>query len=155
MITKQLGSNGPLVSAVGIGTWAWGDRIFLGYGDQYGEAEVADAFQSAVQSGITLFDTAEIYGWGESERLLGKFYQGCQHPVSLATKYGPVPWRLGEDAVLQAIQDSLNRLQVEVIDLYQVHWPVNFLMSYETLFRALAKAVQQGMIGTALLRSDC
>lgn len=148
MITKQLGPNGPLVSAVGIGTWSWGDRIFWGYGDHYGETEVADAFQSAIQSGISLFDTAEIYGWGESERLLGKFSQDCQQPVYLATKYGPVPWRLGEDAVLQAIQDSLNRLQVDVIDLYQVHWPFNFLMSYETLFRALATAVSEGLIKT-------
>ncbi len=148
MTTKQLGPNGPLVSAVGIGTWSWGDRIFWGYGDQYGEAEVADAFQAAIQAGITLFDTAEIYGWGESERLLGKFYQDCQRPVCLATKYGPVPWRLSEEAVLQAIQESRKRLQVDVIDLYQVHWPFNFFMSFETLFRALAKAINQGLIKT-------
>lgn len=148
MTTKQLGPNGPLVSAVGIGTWSWGDRIFWGYGDQYGETEVADAFQSAIQAGITLFDTAEIYGWGESERLLGKFHQDCQRPVCLATKYGPVPWRLSEEAVLQAVKESLKRLQVDVIDLYQVHWPFNFFMSFETLFQALAKAVNQGLIKT-------
>lgn len=148
MTTKQLGPNGPLVSAVGIGTWSWGDRIFWGYGDQYGEAEVADAFHAAIQAGITLFDTAEIYGWGESERLLGKFCQNCQHSVCLATKYGPVPWRLSEEAVLQAIQESRKRLHVDVIDLYQVHWPFNFFMSFETLFRALAQAVNQGLIKT-------
>lgn len=148
MTTKQLGPNGPLVSAVGIGTWSWGDRIFWSYGDQYGEAEVADAFQAAIQSGITLFDTAEIYGWGESERLLGKFHRDGQPSVCRATKYGPVPWRLSEEAVIQAIQDSLQRLQVDVIDLYQVHWPFTFLMSYETLFRALGKAVHKGLIKT-------
>lgn len=146
MTTKQLGANGPLVSALGIGTWSWGDRLFWGYGDQYDEGDVASAFQASVTAGITLFDTAEIYGWGESERLLGKFSQASQHPVCLATKYGPVPWRLTEGAVLKAIQDSLDRLQVDVIDLYQVHWPFNFFMSTETLFKALATAVHQGLI---------
>ncbi len=50
------------VSALGIGTWAWGDRLFWGYGDRYGEAEVEAAFRAAVEAGVTLFDTAEVYG---------------------------------------------------------------------------------------------
>jgi aryl-alcohol dehydrogenase-like predicted oxidoreductase len=146
MITKSLGSSGLQVPALGIGTWAWGDRIFWGYGALYGQAEVAAAFHAAVEAGITLFDTAEIYGWGESERLLGQFQRDSHSPVCLATKYGPAPWRLTAKAVLQAIQDSLNRLQTEVIDLYQVHWPFSFLMSDQTLFAALATAVHQGLI---------
>lgn len=146
MNIKQLGPHGPQVSAVGIGTWSWGDRLFWGYGNQYGEEEVAAAFQAAIAAGITLFDTAEIYGFGESERLLGKFQKESQSPVCLATKYGPVPWRLNKDAVLKAIQDSLNRLQVDTIDLYQVHWPFSFIMSDETLFGSLATAVHQGLI---------
>ena len=146
MVTKKLWSEGSQVSAIGIGTWSWGDRLFWGYGKQYGEAEVAAAFQAAIAAGITLFDTAEIYGFGESERLLGKFQKQSQNPVCLATKYGPVPWRLSEQAVIQAIRESLSRLQVDSIDLYQVHWPFNFLMSYETLFGALATAVHQGLI---------
>lgn len=148
MSTKQLGAEGPRVSAMGIGTWSWGDSLFWGYGKQYGEADVAAAFHAAIAAGISLFDTAEIYGWGESERLLGKFQKDCPHPVCLATKYGPAPWRLHEDAVLKAIQDSLERLQTDVIDLYQVHWPFSFLMSYDTLFGALATAVHQGLIKT-------
>ena len=148
MITKQLGAKGPRVPAMGIGTWSWGDSLFWGYGKQYGEADVAAAFQAAIAAGISLFDTAEIYGWGESERLLGKFQKDCQQPVYLATKYGPAPWRLNGDAVLRAIQDSLERLQTDAIDLYQVHWPFSFLMGYDTLFGALATAVHQGLIRT-------
>ncbi|WP_299406660.1 aldo/keto reductase [Acaryochloris sp. IP29b_bin.148] len=148
MLTKQLGPHGPHVSAIGIGTWSWGDRLFWGYGSQYGETEVAAAFQAAVAAGITLFDTAEIYGWGESERLLGRFQADHPSSLCLATKYGPVPWRLTQDTVLRAIRDSLSRLQTDTIDLYQVHWPFSFLMSYETLFKALATAVHQGLIQT-------
>lgn len=146
VVTTKLGVNGPQVPGLGIGTWAWGDKLFWGYGDRYGEAEVAAAFQAAVAAGVTFFDTAEIYGFGESERLLGRFIQETPVPIQIATKYGPVPWRFSQEAVLEALEQSLQRLQVEQIALYQVHWPFNFFMSAETLFTALAKAVQQGRI---------
>jgi aryl-alcohol dehydrogenase-like predicted oxidoreductase len=143
---KQLGSNGPTVSALGIGTWAWGDRLFWGYGQQYGAVDVEAAFQASLAAGITFFDTAEVYGTGESERLLGKFCQGLSIPVQIATKYGPLPWRLTKQSVLDAMQNSLKRLQMDTMTLYQVHWPFTFLMSQETLMEALAEAVQKGWV---------
>jgi aryl-alcohol dehydrogenase-like predicted oxidoreductase len=146
LTTRQLGQNGPIVSAIGIGTWAWGDKLFWGYGDRYGKAEVAAAFQTSIEAGITFFDTAEVYGTGESERLLGQFCKTVPTPVQLATKYGPLPWRLTKASVHGAIQKSLERLQVDTIDLYQVHWPFNFLMSPVTLFEALAESVQKGWV---------
>lgn len=146
MDSKQLGINGPTVSALGIGTWAWGDRLFWGYGQQYGVADVEAAFQASLAAGITFFDTAEVYGTGESERLLGKFCQGLSTPVQIATKYGPLPWRLTKQSVFDAIQNSQKRLQMETITLYQVHWPFTFLMSQETLMEALAEAVQKGWV---------
>jgi aryl-alcohol dehydrogenase-like predicted oxidoreductase len=146
MNSKQLGLNGPTVSALGIGTWAWGDRFFWGYGQQYGAVDVEAAFQASLAAGITFFDTAEVYGTGESERLLGKFCQGLSTPVQIATKYGPLPWRLTKQSVLDAIQNSLKRLQMETMTLYQVHWPFTFLMSQETLMEALAEAVQKGWV---------
>ncbi|MEO0375804.1 MAG: aldo/keto reductase [Cyanobacteria bacterium P01_A01_bin.17] len=146
MMQKTLGKSGPEVTAIGIGTWSWGDRVFWGYGNQYDAADVETAFHAAVEAGITLFDTAEVYGLGESERLLGRFSQS--HSVQIATKYGPLPWRLTGQSVTDALQDSLKRLQASRIALYQVHWPFNFLMSSESLFSALAQAVSDGLIET-------
>jgi aryl-alcohol dehydrogenase-like predicted oxidoreductase len=92
------------VSAVGIGTWAWGDKLFWGYGDRYGEADVEEAFQAAVGAGITFFDTAEVYGTGESERLLGRFCKTTSEHLQIATKFGPLPWRFTKASVLKAIE---------------------------------------------------
>lgn len=146
MVTTKLGIQGPEVSALGIGTWSWGDRLFWNYGTDYGPAQVRQAFEVAVESGITFFDTAEIYGLGESERLLGEFVRKSAQPVQIATKYMPLPWRWDAGAVEQALTDSLKRLCLERIDLYQVHAPFNFFMSTETLFTALAREVQRGRI---------
>jgi aryl-alcohol dehydrogenase-like predicted oxidoreductase len=146
MNTKSLGVNGPVVSAVGIGTWAWGDRLFWGYGQTYGAAEVAAAFQISLESGITFFDTAEIYGMGESERLLGRFCKGQSTLIQIATKYGPTPWRLTKQSVIEAVQKSLERLQMDSIALYQVHWPFTFLMSQRTLMEGLAETVNRGWV---------
>jgi aryl-alcohol dehydrogenase-like predicted oxidoreductase len=145
---RQIGKSGLTVPPLGIGTWAWGDKLFWGYGDRYGASEVEAAFHAAVEAGVTFFDTAEVYGIGESERLLGKFRKGISTPVQIATKYGPLPWRLSKGAVHQAIQNSMVRLQVDTIDLYQVHWPFSFLMGQATLFEALAEAVQKGWVQT-------
>ncbi len=146
MVTTTLGVQGPQVSGLGIGTWAWGDSLFWGYGNSYGAADVEAAFQAAVEAGVTFFDTAEVYGLGESERLLGRFTKTTNTPIQIATKYGPVPWRFSQQAVIAALKSSLQRLQMDQIALYQVHWPFNFFMSSETLFAALAEAVQQEQI---------
>lgn len=144
--TVQLGPQGPTIPALGIGTWAWGDSLFWNYGNDYGASDVEAAFQAAIAAGITFFDTAEVYGLGESERLLGQFCQACDRPVQIATKYGPAPWRWSADAVHDAITASLQRLQKPSITLYQVHWPFTFFLSQDTLLNALAAEVKQGRI---------
>ncbi|MEO0456935.1 MAG: aldo/keto reductase [Cyanobacteria bacterium P01_A01_bin.114] len=144
--TVQLGSNGPTVPALGIGTWSWGDSLFWQYGKDYGADEVRQAFEAAIAAGVNFFDTAEIYGFGESEKLLGQFMQATDHPVIVATKYFPLPWRFSEQAVADALTASLKRLQVPTIALYQVHWPFDFLMGQNTLINALADEVKQGRI---------
>lgn len=78
MQTTTIGSQ--TIPALGIGTWAWGDNLFWTYGKDYGAPEVKSAFDSAVNAGITLFDTAEIYGSGESERLIGQFAKKVKTP---------------------------------------------------------------------------
>ncbi len=140
-----LGQDGPAVTPLCIGTWAWGDKIFWNYGSDYGLNQVREAFKVAMDVGTTFFDTAEIYGFGLSEDLLGQFMQPNQ-PVQIATKYAPAPWRFTAQSVSDALTASLKRLRVEQISLYQVHWPFSFLMSQETLMNALADEVKRGRI---------
>ena len=143
-----LGQNGPSVTPLCIGTWAWGDKFFWNYGNEYGESELQSAFTAALEAGITFFDTAEIYGFGLSEEFLGRFMKQTDKQLQIATKFGPAPWRIFGSSVADALTDSLKRLQVNKIALYQVHWPFAFLMSQETLMNALASEVQQGRIET-------
>jgi aryl-alcohol dehydrogenase-like predicted oxidoreductase len=147
MQTVNLG-NTLTVPALGIGTWAWGDSFFWSYGQDYGKEQLQEAFEAAVNAGITLFDTAEIYGLGESERLIGEFKQKTGKNSEIASKYFPLPWRFNQKAVEDALTATLGRLQVEQIALYQVHWPLRFLMSSRTLMNALAAEVNRGRILT-------
>ncbi|MGL4375935.1 MAG: aldo/keto reductase [Microcoleaceae cyanobacterium] len=141
-----LGKNGPTVPSLCVGTWAWGDKLFWSYGRDYGASDVEDAFKASLDAGVTFFDTAEVYGNGLSEELLGQFLRKTSQPVQIATKFGPFPWRITEKAVSEALSASLKRLGVEQIALYQVHWPFTFLMNQETLMNALATEVEKGRI---------
>ncbi|MGL5081038.1 MAG: aldo/keto reductase [Microcoleaceae cyanobacterium] len=144
--TKILGKTGISVPALCIGTWAWGDGLFWQYGKTYGETDVEKAFDAAIAAGVNFFDTAEVYGQGESEELLGKFMKKQDQPVLMATKYGPLPWRVWGSSVAEAVTASLKRLKLPQITLYQVHWPFTFFMSQETLINALADEVEQSRI---------
>ncbi|WP_107666939.1 aldo/keto reductase [Cyanothece sp. BG0011] len=148
MQSNQLSVRNIHLPSLGIGTWAWGDSLFWGYGSNYGEKEVEEAFNTAISAGATFFDTAEVYGLGDSEKLIGKFLKQTSQPVQIATKYFPLPWRFNEDAVEDALTASLDRLGVEQIALYQVHSPFDFFMGKDTLMKALAKEVKKGRILT-------
>jgi aryl-alcohol dehydrogenase-like predicted oxidoreductase len=156
--TAQLGPNGPKIPALGLGTWAWGDSLFWQYGSAYGIDEIRAAFKASLAAGVTFFDTAEVYGLGKSEELLGQFMQEMQardslgrlrhRPATIATKYMPLPWRFSASALSDALTASLKRLKVASVALYQVHWPFDFLMGQKTLMSALADEVEQGRIQT-------
>ncbi len=146
MQTITLGQDGPVVTPLCVGTWAWGDKLFWNYGTDYGPVQLRQAFEASLNAGVNFFDTAEVYGMGLSEELLGQFMKQIDLPVIIATKYGPMPWRLNGQSVSDALTASLKRLQVEQVALYQVHWPFTFFMSQETLMNALADEVQQGRI---------
>ncbi len=146
METITLGQNGPAVTPLCIGTWAWGDKLFWNYGDRYGPEQLQEAFTAALEAGVTFFDTAEIYGTGKSEEFLGQFLQQTQQPVQIATKFGPLPWRFTAQSVSNALTHSLKRLQLQQIALYQVHWPFAFFLSQKTLMNALADEVKRGRI---------
>ena len=132
---------------MGLGAWQWGDRIVWQYGHGYGEADVRAAFQISVNEGIRFVDTAEIYGNGRSERLLGQFLKETDQPILIATKFLPFPWRFGKTSLPKALKASLARIGVESVDLYQIHGPTP-LMSTETMMEGLAECVKSGMTRT-------
>ena len=146
--TVTLGPNGPQVPALGLGTWSWGDSIFWQYGGAYGVDDVKAAFNASLLAGVNFLDTAEVYGLGKSEELIGEFMQQSDQSVIVATKYMPVPWRFSAQSVADAVTASLKRLKLPSVALYQVHWPFDFLMGQETLMNALADEVEQGRIKT-------
>ena len=140
----RLGATDIEVSPVGAGTWQWGPRSYWGYGRTYGERDVEAAFRAYTDAGVNFFDTAEVYGQGESERLLGRFMRESASEVVVATKFMPFPWRVRRRSLLEALRRSLRRLGLERVDLYLVHWPLP-LRSLETWAGALADAVEGGL----------
>lgn len=140
----QLGKTDVRVTPLGVGTWQWGDTLMWGYGKGYAEADLRTAFDATVGAGITFFDTAEIYGFGKSERFLGRFIRGSGQPVIVATKFFPLPWRLSKGSLQRALRGSLDRLGLKQVDLYQIHWPFP-PVAIETWMDALADAVEAGL----------
>ena len=132
---------------MGLGAWQWGDRIVWQYGHGYGAEEVHQAFQVSANEGIRFVDTAEIYGNGRSERLLGQFLKETDQPILIATKFFPLPWRFTKGAVPRALKGSLARMGVESVDLYQIHWP-SPVMSTDKLMEGLAECVKSGLTRT-------
>jgi aryl-alcohol dehydrogenase-like predicted oxidoreductase len=147
MPTSPLDRSPLQLPPMGLGTWAWGDKLFWNYGSDYGDTELRAAFQAAISAGITLFDTAEVYGLGKSEELLGQFAKETTVPIIIATKFAPLPWRFHKQAVADALTASLKRLNVARVDLYQVHWPFELFLTPEILMDALADEYEQGRIG--------
>jgi len=130
---------------IGIGTWQWGDQWLWGYGGNYSASDVQAAFEACLASGHNFFDTAEIYGTGRSERLLGQFAKSAGRPVVIATKFFPFPWRLSKGRLRAALRHSLERLGIERVDLYQIHFPFP-PVPIETWMEALADAVEAGLV---------
>ncbi len=129
---------------IGTGTWQWGDRLTWGFGGAYAENDVRDAFKASLDAGINFFDTAEMYGWGKSERLLGQFIRESGANVLVATKFLPFPWRFTRAQLIAALSGSLKRLGMSHVDLYQIHFPLP-IVSVETWANALADALDLGM----------
>ena len=147
--TFQLGPGGPDVGQMGIGTWAWGDRLVWGYGSGYTNSDLRTAFEISVNRGIRFFDTAELYGFGQSEQLLGEFIRaaGVGGEIAVATKFLPYPWRFGRGSVVGALRKSLDRLGMEQVDLYQIHHP-SPLTRISEMMEGLADCVEAGLAKT-------
>jgi aryl-alcohol dehydrogenase-like predicted oxidoreductase len=129
---------------MGLGAWSWGDRIYWHYGHGYTDDDIAEAFRTSLAAGINLVDTAEVYGAGRSEHLLGNFIKNTTQPVIVATKFFPIPYRFTKKSVVRALRGSLERLGLERVDLYQLHWP-SPVVPIETYAEGLALAFQAGL----------
>jgi aryl-alcohol dehydrogenase-like predicted oxidoreductase len=141
-----LGATDIRLAPLGVGTWAWGDRLFWGYGGGYQERDVAEAFQASLDAGVTLFDTAEIYGPLASERIVGRLVREAGRPALVATKYWPsLPWRRSARSIRAALMGSLGRLGLERVDLYQIHWP-SPLLSPAAMMEAMADLAAEGRV---------
>jgi len=140
---RRLGNSGLLVSSMGLGTNNFGARI--------DEARTAEILEKALDLGVTMIDTADVYGKGQSETLIGKILGGRRQQVVLATKFGMAfsdsPYERGGSRrwIMKAVEDSLRRLQTDYIDLYQVHTPDPETPILETM-QALDDLVGQGKV---------
>lgn len=142
----DLGRSGVVVPNVGLGGWQWGDRGLWGFGTGYGPSEIADAFLGALAGQGRFFDTAEVYGHGTSEQVLGWMAARVEEPLVLATKFAPLRNRGGIRAVPEALRGSLRRLRRATVDLYQVHWADRDEFDIEALMEVLAGCVRDGSV---------
>jgi len=139
---RELGKSGIKVSIIGLGTWQWGSREW-GWNQLYAEKDVQAAFQKGLEFGINFVDTAEIYGRGRSEEILGRAIRGFRDQVVIATKVWP--WNLSYGKVLRSADRSLGRLGADVIDLYQIHWPSR-IMPIRSTMKAMKKLMETGKV---------
>jgi len=139
---KYVEVGGVRVSAIGLGTWQFGSREW-GYGADYDTRVAGTIVRRALELGVNLIDTAEIYGLGRSERIVGEAIRGRRDSVFLATKLFPIglPFMTGWRA-----RRSARRLGLDHIDLYQQHWPSPFFPPRATMPR-MRRLVEQGLVG--------
>ena len=145
MKRKKLGKQGPEISVVGFGAWEAGGEH---YGPNPPEDEVIEAIHTALDSGMDWVDTAEVYGRGVSEQLVGRALEGRRDGVFLATKVAPQPAGSGfaPDQVRRACEASLERLRTDRVDLYQLHWPDEQGVRLEETWEAMAGLVEEGLV---------
>jgi aryl-alcohol dehydrogenase-like predicted oxidoreductase len=143
MRTRTLGSGGPEISVVGYGAWQAGGAS---WGEWSPDDEVIAAMRAAIDSGQTWIDTAEVYGKGRSEELVGRAIAGRRDDALLFTKVAPDDEGSGirPDEIHGAIRASLRRLGTDRVDLYQVHWPDAGVPIEET-WGAMAQVVADGL----------
>ena len=141
---RILGQTKIKISAIVMGTFQAGKEKWVGIDDK----RTTDAIRAAIDAGITTFDSAEAYGKGHSERILGAALGGIRHKVILASKVSPN--RLGYSQVLNACHGSLRNLKTDYLDLYQIHWPSGSFGSkvvpLEETMTAMVKLKQLGKI---------
>ncbi len=137
---------------MGLGTWAWGDKATWGmhaYDRSYNFDTIREAYQTSVAAGVTFLDTAEGYGNGESERIIGRLLEedrANRAHIVVATKFFPAPWKVRVSSALMAsLKASVERLRMPSVHLYQIHGPIS-LRSHAAMAEALAAAHRAGLV---------
>ena len=151
MRTRVLGQSNLNLTVIGLGTWAIGGPWQYGWGPQDDNDSIA-AIYEALDCGINWIDTAPIYGCSHSEKVIGEALKGCSSKPIIATKFGLV-WNkklekincLDPENIIAECEASLKRLGVDVIDLYQMHWPIPD-EQIERAWDAVATLALQGKI---------
>ena len=145
MQTNQLGSNGPDLSVIGYGAWEAGGT---NWGPNESDDAVIAAMRAAIDAGINWIDTAEVYGKGVSESLVGRAIAGRRDEVVIASKVAPQPEGSGfrPEQVHRACEASLARLDIDVIDLYQLHWPDDQDTPVEDTWGAMVELQEAGRV---------
>lgn len=144
MQTRELGTSGIHITPIITGTWQAGKSMWVGIED----AETIQAIRAALDAGITTVDTAEVYGQGHSERVVGEALAAVRDRVVYMTKV--FSNHLKYQQVIEACENSLKNLQTDYIDLYQIHWPAGTWNSEKVpiaeTMQALNELKQQGKI---------
>ena len=142
---RNFGKQHIQVSEVGLGCWQIG-----GFWGTVKDDTAKDILKTAVDQGITFFDTADVYGNGRSERLIGEFFSNNREMVFIASKVGQTPdlYPNGytKNKVKKHIQDSLQRLQLETLDLIQTHCVPKKIMEEGEIFEWLSDFKREGLI---------
>lgn len=137
---EDLGKKHTKMPAIGQGCMGIGGYLSK---DSLQDNNQIKALRLGIELGMTLIDTAETYGKGHSEELVGRAIEGVRHKVFIATKVSPK--HFSYDALLQSAEGSLRRLKTDYIDLYQVHWPNPKVLINETM-RAMERLIRKGKI---------
>jgi aryl-alcohol dehydrogenase-like predicted oxidoreductase len=163
MENRQLGASSVYISPITLGTWAIGGWMWGGTD----EKQAISAIRASIDAGITTIDTAAVYGFGLSEQIIGKAIKGRRDQVVIATKcgmrwdtdVGSEPWHQKDmhgrdviirknsrpESIIHECEQSLKRLGVDVIDLYQIHWP-DSSTPFEDSWNAMVKLQHEGKV---------
>ena len=145
MRVRKLGAQGPEISVIGYGAWEAGGTQ---WGPNESEDAVVGAIRAGLDAGIDWIDTAEVYGDGVSERLVGRAVAGRRDRLTIASKVGPAPEGTGfrPEEVRKACDASLGRLGTDPIDLYQLHWPDETGVPIEDTWGAMTELQDVGKV---------
>jgi aryl-alcohol dehydrogenase-like predicted oxidoreductase len=146
MKTRRLGNQGLDITEIGLGCWQLGTA----WGNVVEESVAFDILQTAIDKGITFFDTADIYGAGRSETLIGEFLKGKNYDIKVATKFGRssdvFPDNYTKDSLRRCVEDSLQRLQMDQLDLLQLHCIPVTIVREGKIFDWLRELKDEGLI---------
>jgi aryl-alcohol dehydrogenase-like predicted oxidoreductase len=145
MKQRILGENGFTISEVGLGCWQFGGDF-----GKLSEDTAFEIMEAAVESGVDFFDTADVYGAGISETLIGRFAKQCATPLTIATKLGRgaalFPDRYTKENIRKSIEESLLRLQLDQLDLIQVHCIPTKVLRKGEIFDWLREFKEEGLL---------